>query len=234
MKNNLLAVLGLAFLLTTRAATAQFLYITNNETISITGYTGPGGAVVIPDTINGLPVTTIGNNAFYNQSVLTGVTISRSVTSIGDQAFCNCPNLKEFFFKGDAPSFGSGVFDIYCGALCTNRIATLYSLPGTTGWPAGDMGWGECCEWGVIAGAAARRWNPLIETSGPSFGAGSGRFGFNIKGNVGIPIVVEACRNLANATWVPLQSLSLTNGAFYFSDPDWTNYPGRFYRIRSP
>ena len=33
---------------------------TNNGTITITGYTGPGGAVTIPGTINGLPVTSIG------------------------------------------------------------------------------------------------------------------------------------------------------------------------------
>jgi len=46
--------------------------------------------------------------------------------------------------------------------------------------------------------------------------------------------VVEACTNLANASWVPLQSLNLTNGSFYFTDPDWTNYPARSYRIRSP
>jgi hypothetical protein len=25
----------------------------------------------------------------------------------------------------------------------------------------------------------------------------------------------------------------LTNGSFYFSDPAWMNYPGRFYRISS-
>ena len=36
---------------------AQFNYTTNNGTITITGYTGSGGAVTIPSTINGLPVT---------------------------------------------------------------------------------------------------------------------------------------------------------------------------------
>ena len=51
---------------------------------------------------------------------------------------------------------------------------------------------------------------------------------------VDIPIVVEACANLAHAAWVPLQSLNLTNGAFYFSDPNWTNYSARLYRLRSP
>jgi hypothetical protein len=33
---------------------------------------------------------------------------------------------------------------------------------------------------------------------------------------------------------MPLQTCKLTNGSIYFSDPQWTNYPGRFYRIRSP
>ena len=52
-------------------------------------------------------------------------------------------------------------------------------------------------------------------------------------GTANIPVVVEASTNLGSG-WVPLQSVSLTNGDFYFSDPQWTNYPGRFYRLRSP
>ena len=31
-----------------------------------------------------------------------------------------------------------------------------------------------------------------------------------------------------------MQTCTLTNGSIYFSDPDWTNHPTRFYRIRSP
>ena len=38
----------------------QYLYTVNNGTITITGYTGSGGAITIPSTINGLPVTSIG------------------------------------------------------------------------------------------------------------------------------------------------------------------------------
>jgi len=37
-----------------------------------------------------------------------------------------------------------------------------------------------------------------------------------------------------NARWTPLQSCAITNGLIYFSDAQWTNYPARFYRIRSP
>ena len=39
---------------------AQFTFTTNNGAIIITGYTGLGGAVTIPSTINGYPVTGIG------------------------------------------------------------------------------------------------------------------------------------------------------------------------------
>jgi len=33
---------------------------------------------------------------------------------------------------------------------------------------------------------------------------------------------------------VALQTLTITNGSVAFSDPAWTNYPTRFYRVRSP
>jgi len=46
--------------------------------------------------------------------------------------------------------------------------------------------------------------------------------------------VVEACTNFDNPTWSPLQTNTLTGSSSYFSDPDWTNYPARFYRVRIP
>ena len=61
------SLLLLAVLLMMPAAVqAQFTYTTNNGTITITGYAGSGGvgAVTIPGTINGLPVTSIGEYAF--------------------------------------------------------------------------------------------------------------------------------------------------------------------------
>ena len=72
---------------------AQFNYTTDNGAITITGYTGPGGALAIPATINGLPVTRIGNYAFTVCTGLTSVTIPNGVTSIGDRAFNYCTNL---------------------------------------------------------------------------------------------------------------------------------------------
>lgn len=60
--------------------------------IIITGYTGAGGDVTVPDTIAGLPVTSIRYAAFHGCH-LTSVAIPESVTSIGNSAFAGCIGL---------------------------------------------------------------------------------------------------------------------------------------------
>jgi hypothetical protein len=83
-------------------------------------------------------------------------------------------------------------------------------------------------------GYAVALWNPQMQTSDGSFGVHNNQFGLTIIGTANIPIVVEGCTNLTNASWTALQSCTLTNGSIYFSDAQWTNYPSRFYRISSP
>ncbi|MEY4327250.1 MAG: hypothetical protein RIS24_3421, partial [Verrucomicrobiota bacterium] len=65
----------------------DFTYTATAPVASVTGYTGAGGVVTIPETINGLSVTSIGLNAFRNKTSLTSVTIPNSVTTIGGSAF---------------------------------------------------------------------------------------------------------------------------------------------------
>ena len=77
-------------------------------------------------------------------------------------------------------------------------------------------------------------WNPQVNTGEASFGVHSNQFGFTITGTPNIPIMVEASTNIASLVWVPLQTCTLTNGSIYFTRPQWTNYPARFYRLRSP
>jgi hypothetical protein len=125
-------------------------------------------------------------------------------------------SLSGVYFQGNAPSIGWYSF-YYCPA-------TVYYLPRTTGWDN--------------FGVPTVLWNPQAQ-SDASFGVRANQFGFNIIGSSNLVIVVEACTNLANPDWSPVQTNTLntfvgTNGLSYFSDPAWTNYPGRFYRFRSP
>ena len=193
----------------------DYTYTTNNGAVTISKYTGPGGTAAIPSTINGLPVTSIGTNAFQNCTDLSSVTIPASVTSIGDLAFCSCTNLTAVYFQGNAPSLGSDMFD-------GDSNVTVYYLPVTSGWD----------QW--VSPPPAALWNPQVQTSDGSFGVQMNQFGFNITGTANIPLVVEACTDLGSSMWVPLQTCTLTNGSVYFSDPHWTNYSSRFYRLRSP
>ena len=89
---------------------AQFKFITNNNAITITDYTGPGGNVTIPSTTNGYPVTTIGTNAFYNKTTLTGVVIPDSVTSIRSNGFYSCSGLTNVTIGNGVTSFGRHAF----------------------------------------------------------------------------------------------------------------------------
>ena len=92
------------------AVQAQYNFTTNNGAITITGYTGPSGAVIIPGTINGLPVTSIGIQAFYENASLTSVTIPGNVASIGPFAFLFCTGLTNATIANGVTSIGDYAF----------------------------------------------------------------------------------------------------------------------------
>jgi hypothetical protein len=106
---------------------AEFRYTTNNGTITITGYTSADSkyAVTIPNTINGLLVTSIGDSAFTWLSGLTNITIPNSITNIGNGAFGVCEALTAITVDA-LNSYYSSVD----GILFDKNLTTLIQFPG--------------------------------------------------------------------------------------------------------
>jgi BspA type Leucine rich repeat region (6 copies)/Concanavalin A-like lectin/glucanases superfamily len=89
---------------------SEFSFTTNGASITITGYNGSGGAVIIPGMINGLPVTSIGDYAFTNVASLTSITIPDSMISIGTFAFNSCSGLTNVWIGTNVTSLGLAAF----------------------------------------------------------------------------------------------------------------------------
>jgi len=129
VSHELLPRLMLLLLTLSGAAQAQFNYVVTNGTITITGYTDPGGAVNIPDTVSGYPVTVIWDNAFFNCGTLTSVTIPGSVISIGGRAFDNCSSLSRLTIGNSVTSIGDCAFS-GCSSLASVTIPNSVTVIG--------------------------------------------------------------------------------------------------------
>jgi len=104
---------------------AQYTYVTNSSAITITGYTGAGGALVISNSLSGLTVVGINDAVFQNLSSLTSVTIPSSITHIGQNAFAGCINLTAFTLDPGNPAYSS-----LDGVLFNKDQTTLLQCPG--------------------------------------------------------------------------------------------------------
>lgn len=65
---------------------SDFAYTADDGEVTITDYIGTSEHVLIPDAIDGLPVTALGHRAFYEKTVTT-VVVPDSVTEIGAACF---------------------------------------------------------------------------------------------------------------------------------------------------
>jgi hypothetical protein len=92
------------------ADSADFTYSDNGSSITITGYVGAGGAVIIPSKIAGKSVTSIGDNAFSGKTNLSGIILPSSVTSIGASAFNGCTTLTAAKIPSSVTSIASNAF----------------------------------------------------------------------------------------------------------------------------
>ncbi|MBN2017551.1 MAG: leucine-rich repeat domain-containing protein [Candidatus Cloacimonetes bacterium] len=90
----------------------DFEYTFINNDLTITDYLGEVKELIIPDSIDGFPVTAIGDTAFTDNN-LYSVTIPSSVKTIGEEAFYN-NSLSSVFIPNSVTVISDGAFDYNC------------------------------------------------------------------------------------------------------------------------
>lgn len=100
-----------------------FTYTVNEtkKTVTITGYTGNHETVVIPETIDGYPVTSVNKGAFKNSGFKT-LYISKNMQTFNNGAVINCKKLETLYLCDTVRVIQDAAFE-----QCTN-LQTLYML----------------------------------------------------------------------------------------------------------
>ena len=161
----------------------------------------------------GNSLTTLGLQAFIGCAELTSITLPNSVTNIGSDAFLFCSGLTNITFLGNAPVLADP------NEFTDDGISpTLYYYYGTTGWGAT---YGGLPIMGLFL-------PPQIGGPDGNVGVFAGNFSFTVTGVSNQIIVIQASTNFLN--WQPIWTNTLSGNGTNFTDPQWTNYPCRFYR----
>ena len=126
----LLLALGLSFAANAEEAeptvyqSGDYKYILLADgTAQIIDYSGRAAELTVPDTLDGYPVSSIGDKAFSFCSSLTAITLPESLESIGTDAFADCPKNMQF----------TVVRDSYAAKWCKEN-GLNYTYPDSLDW----------------------------------------------------------------------------------------------------
>ena len=116
---------------------SRLSYEISDGEVIITGCVeSTAGDLVIPDTVEGYPVTTIGYRAFYECQSLTTVIIPDSVKEIGEYAFFACTSLTSVTIPDSVKEIGERAF-VDCTSL------TSVTIPGSVK-EIGECAFADC------------------------------------------------------------------------------------------
>lgn len=127
-ENDVCSVCGIA---------RNWRYTVSGDAVTVTGCDGKTEHLVIPDAIEGLPVTAIGSSAFSGRTEITSVTLGSNVTSVGSYAFDRCTGLVYVTVPESLQSVHNYAFD-----NCTALSHVLWKCTGSQRWDV-DMGTGN-------------------------------------------------------------------------------------------
>lgn len=196
---------------------------------------GLGGSYTVPNS-----VTTIGGAAFSDNTRLTSITIPNNVTIIQGGAFDFCTSLTSVTVGSSVTTIGAYVFE-YCTRLTnvtflgnapvlvnTNEFTNDYIAAKAVYYYHGTSGWNST--YGGLPTVELFMPPPQISSIDSIVDAPSNNFSFTVTGMSRQTIVVEASTNLVN--WQPVWTNTLSGTNVLFTDPQWINYPNRFYRAQ--
>lgn len=98
-----------------------FDYERAGDGVIITDYSGTASEVVIPETLDGLTVTAVGDSAFQRRQMLTDVVIPSTVKTVGSNAFRECRSLRSVTLGNGVNVIGGSAF-LGCSSLGSVRI----------------------------------------------------------------------------------------------------------------
>lgn len=99
----------------------DYTYVSSGTNITITAYMGTASVVAIPETIEALPVATIGAFAFENRTNITDLVIPGSVRSIEYNAFLGCSSITNLILEEGMDGLGNPAF-VGCDGLRIIRL----------------------------------------------------------------------------------------------------------------
>jgi len=76
----------------------------------ITDLPSDNTVVIIPDEVDGVPVTVIGNSAFRSQSYLKCVVFGKNIQTVEEEAFCQCSELQKVVMNDKLKTIGDSAF----------------------------------------------------------------------------------------------------------------------------
>lgn len=88
----------------------DFIFEICDTNIKILEYTGTEDVVTIPETIEGKPVTVIGEDAFYQKTTMTEIHLPSGIEIIEKGAFYRCYSLTSVTIPATVTQIGSGAF----------------------------------------------------------------------------------------------------------------------------
>lgn len=91
-------------------AGAAYYYTISERGVTITGYEGKKMELLVPDSINGIPVCAIGKKAFFNTAGVYRIYLPDTLEEIGDWAFAHCRDLEEVYIPRKEYILGKALF----------------------------------------------------------------------------------------------------------------------------